>query len=84
MQRNVVSFVALDLVLRVIFGRMMRITFVVQILCVNFDDPTADVSGFRVPGHMIIEFEFLHHSNRSVRALTLSSENRSLPLWRSA
>ena len=64
MQRNVVSLVALDLVLRVIFGRMMRVTFVVHILCVNFDDPTADMSGFRVPGHMIIEFEFLHHGNR--------------------
>jgi hypothetical protein len=64
MQRNVVSLVAFDLVLRVIFGRMMRVTFVVHILCVNFDHPTADVSGFRVPGHMIIEFEFLHHGNR--------------------
>jgi hypothetical protein len=67
MQRNVVSLVALDRVLWVVFGRMMRVTFVVHVLCVNFDDPTPDVSGFRVPGHMITEFEFLHNGNRPVR-----------------
>jgi hypothetical protein len=31
MQRNVVSLIALDLVLRVVFDRMMRVTFVVHL-----------------------------------------------------
>ena len=50
MQRNVVSLVALYLILRVIRGRMMRIAFVVHILRMNFDDSSRDVSGLRVPG----------------------------------
>ena len=64
MQCYVISFVALDLVLWVIFGRMMRVAFVDHILCVYFDDPSRDLSGFRVPCHRVVEFEFFHHGLR--------------------
>lgn len=61
MHRDVVGLVALDLILRLILARMMRIALVGDVFCMHFDNLSADVSGFRVPGDMIVDFEFAYH-----------------------
>lgn len=61
MHRNMVGLVALDLILRVMFTRMVRISPVIEIIRVDLDYSSADVSGFRVPGHMIADIKSLRH-----------------------
>ena len=55
--RDVVRLVALDFILRIILARVVRISFVIEIFGMNLDDLAADMPGFRVPGHVIADFE---------------------------
>ena len=59
--RDVVCLVALDFVLWIIRARVMRVSLVIGILCMNFDDRTADMAGLGVPGHVIANFEIRGH-----------------------
>ena len=58
---DVVCFVALDLVLRVVGGGVMGVALVVRVSGVDFDDVAGDVACFGVPGYVVADFEFLCH-----------------------
>jgi hypothetical protein len=55
--RDVLDLVALDLVLRFILAAAMDMLFVVNVLRVDLDDFAADVSGLRIPDHMIVRLK---------------------------
>ena len=57
MHRNVARFVALNLVLRGLRARVMKMAFEVHILGVHLYDRAADVPGFRVPGDLVTQLE---------------------------
>ena len=61
MHRNVIGLAALDFILRLILARVMSVPLVVKVLCMHFDDSAADMAGFRIPGHVIADFEPLRH-----------------------
>jgi hypothetical protein len=50
---DVVGLVALDFILRVFLARVVGIPFIINISCVHFNDLAADLSGLRVPRHVI-------------------------------
>ena len=56
-QGDVIRFVALDLILRVILARMVDVSFIIHILRVYFHNPAADAPRLRVPGYVIANFE---------------------------
>src|SRR5579864_6886213 len=58
---DVVGLVALDFILRIIRRRVVRISLVIRIFRMNLDDLAADMTGLRVPGHVIPDLEFLCH-----------------------
>jgi hypothetical protein len=59
---DVISFVALDLILRITFSGVMHVTFVLHVLRVFIDDNAFNISGFGVPSDMVSNSELLHHS----------------------
>jgi hypothetical protein len=62
MHRDVIGLAALDLILRLILARVMSVSLVISVLCMNFDNGATDVAGFRMPGHVIADLEsFGHH-----------------------
>jgi hypothetical protein len=72
-QGDMVSFVAFDLVLRIIYGGVMDVSFVVDVPGMYSNDSTGYPTGFRVPAYVIADFEALSHdaASRSVmRAYT--------------
>jgi hypothetical protein len=60
-QRDVIGLVAFDLILRVLFARMMSVAFVVHVARMYLHDVAADPARFRIPGNVIANFEFLVH-----------------------
>ena len=58
-QGDMIRLVALDLVLGVVSGCVVDISFPVDVLSVNPDDAAADPASFRVPSHVIIALESL-------------------------
>jgi hypothetical protein len=61
MHGDMVGFIAFDFIVRLIRAGMMRVSFVICVLCMDFDNPAADVSGFRIPGDVIADFEMCCH-----------------------
>src|SRR5262245_1172776 len=61
-QGDVVGLLALDLVLRVVLARMVDVSLPVHVFRMHLDDPAADASGLRVPGHMIAHLELFRHA----------------------
>jgi hypothetical protein len=59
--RDVVGLVALDFILWILRAGVMRVSLVVGIFCMNLDDLAAYMAGFRVPRHVIANFEFRSH-----------------------
>jgi hypothetical protein len=59
---DVISFVALDLILWIAFSAVMHITFVLHVVRVFLDDNAFNVSGFGVPSDMVSNSELLNHS----------------------
>jgi len=52
---------------------VMRVSLVIGIFCMNLDDLAPDIAGFRVPHHVIANFEFRSHDgSRSVIAISNS------------
>jgi hypothetical protein len=70
-----IRLVALDFVLGIVLARVMHVSFVVNIFRVHLYDFAADVSGLRVPGHVISDFEIPCHGDASpVTALPQRSD----------
>ena len=66
MHGDMIRFIAFDFVLRLIGIGMMAVSFVVDVVRVNPDNPAADAPGLGIPGDVVADFEtFLH-----VRGLT--------------
>ena len=55
MHRDMVCLIAFDFILRLIRVGVMRVSFVVDVVRVNPDDPAADTSGLGIPGHVITD-----------------------------
>jgi len=55
---DVICLAALYLVLWVVLGRVMRISFVIKIFGMHLYDSATYASGLGVPGHTISDFEF--------------------------
>jgi hypothetical protein len=58
---DVVGFVALDLVLRIIFRAVMYIALEVYVARMFPDDNAFNVTGFGVPSDMVPDRELLYH-----------------------
>jgi len=56
MSRNMITFVAFYFKLRIIFGSMMSISFIVEIFCMYFYNCACHPAGFRIPAYMISNF----------------------------
>lgn len=61
MHGNVVGLAAFDFVLRIFRGGMMGISFVIEILYVNFHNRSGYMAGLRIPGDMVACFKFMSH-----------------------
>lgn len=68
MQRHVIGLVALDLVLRIVGARVMRISLVGHVFLMHPHDPAADPAGFGIPADVIADFEELCHFDTGSRA----------------
>jgi hypothetical protein len=81
MQGDVLGLIAFDLVLRVLFARVMGVAFVIDVFDVHAHDFAADPAGLRIPTDMIADFKPLSHDkrpwqtslNRKVHVLLLSA-----------
>jgi|HubBroStandDraft_5_1064220.scaffolds.fasta_scaffold147839_3 hypothetical protein len=58
---DVISLVALDLELRVIFTGMARIAFVLRIARVDLDYPTGNIASLGIPENVIADFKVFAH-----------------------
>jgi hypothetical protein len=62
MHRDMLGLATLDFILRIVLARVMGIPLVVNIFGMHFNDLAGDVACFRIPGHVIADFEsFRHH-----------------------
>jgi hypothetical protein len=61
MHGDVISLVALDLELRVIFTGMARIAFVLRIARVDLDYPTGNIASLGIPENVIADFKVFAH-----------------------
>jgi len=62
MHRDMVRLIAFDFILRLIRVGVMRVSFVVDVLCMDLDNPAADTSGLGIPGHVIADLKRLFMS----------------------
>ncbi len=63
MYGNMVSFVALDLVLGIVGICVVHVSLVVKIPFVHFDDRSRDVPSFGIPGDVIADIELSGHDD---------------------
>ena len=61
MHGDVISLVALDLELRVIFTGMARIAFVLRIARVDLDYPAGYIAGLGIPANAIADLKVFTH-----------------------
>jgi hypothetical protein len=61
MGRDMIGFVAFDLVLGIVFRGTMRMTFVVEVPGVNGDDGPGHPTGLGIPAYMVADLESLGH-----------------------
>ena len=61
---DVFGLAAFDFVLRRFLTCMVCVAMDLEIECVDTDDRTADAPGFRVPAHVIADFESIRHEAR--------------------
>jgi hypothetical protein len=76
MHCDMLRLAALDFILRILRTGVMGVSFVIDIFRVHFDDRAADMSGLRVPRHVITGFESLRHYGLQSRHLSLLSLRR--------
>src|SRR4249920_3155500 len=58
---DVIGLVALDFILRLVWGGTVNVTFVIDGSSMHFDDFSAHPPGFRIPAHVIANLERLDH-----------------------
>ena len=76
MHRDMVGLIAGDLILRLVFAGTLHVPFVIHVLDVDPDDLAADVPCFRIPGHVIANFESVFQKDPAVARLVGQSSNR--------
>ena len=57
MCRYVIGFIAFNFILRIVFGSMMCIAFIVEIGSMNLYDRAGNMTRFRIPAYMIADFK---------------------------
>lgn len=63
-----VGLVAFNFILRFILAAAMDVSFIVNVLGVQFDDLAADMSGLRIPSHLVVDPES-YSSQRYLRCV---------------
>jgi len=53
MGSNMIAFITFYFILRVIFVRMMDISFILEIFCMYFYNCTGNPASFRIPTYMV-------------------------------
>ena len=61
MHGDMVGFIALDFILRLIRTGVMSVSFVADIPRMHLDNLAADASGFGIPAHVVADFEAFRH-----------------------
>ena len=61
MHCDMVCLIAFDFILRLIRVGVMRVSFVVDVLCMDLNNPAADASGLGIPGDVVADFETFRH-----------------------
>jgi hypothetical protein len=61
MRSNMIGLVALDLILRIVGGGVMRVALIFEIADVNLGDRSAYAARLGIPAHMIANFECSSH-----------------------
>lgn len=61
MHGDMIRFIALDFILRIVATGVMRVSLVIHILRMDLDNPAADQPGLGIPGNMIAGFESFCH-----------------------
>src|SRR6185312_2340943 len=77
---NVITLVALDLVLRVGRARVMRVALVIEVGRVDLDDSAADMPCFGIPADMVADLESLTHCTIPLRISLSLSETLVQPV----
>jgi hypothetical protein len=80
---DVLGLAAFDFVLRCFRSRMVCVAVDLEIACVYTNDRAADAPGFRIPAHVIADFESIRHEDPT-KANRGSAEprRRFAPGWR--
>src|ERR1017187_1482189 len=65
MHRDVIGFVTLDLVLRIVRARVMGVTLVVGVFLMHLGDFAAHKARFGIPAHVIAYLKSRGHANNS-------------------
>ena len=60
MRRDMIRFVAFDLILRITARGVMNIAFVIEVPAMDFCYRPSDVPSFRIPQYVIADGEGLH------------------------
>jgi hypothetical protein len=61
MGRDMIGFVAFDFVLGIVFRRMMRMAFVVEVSGVDRNDGPRHTTGLGIPAYMVADLESPSH-----------------------
>lgn len=77
MHCDMVGFVALDFILRVVRTGVMCISLIVDVPCMYPNNCAADPSCFRIPGHVVSDFKRLCHYNLSPAFVFLDNLSRT-------
>ena len=61
MRGDMVCFITLDFILRLIGTGVMRVPLVVEVSCMHLDNPAADASGLGIPGDVVADLKGFRH-----------------------
>lgn len=61
MHGDMIGRIALDLILRFVLIRVVRIAFVIRVLRMNLDNPTSDMPSLGIPSDVIADLETFSH-----------------------
>ncbi len=66
-QGDMIGFIALDFILRLIRAGMVNVTFVGNVTPMHFDNFSTNPASFRIPTYMIANLERLTHGSIQLR-----------------
>lgn len=70
MRSYMISFIAYNFILRIIFRSLMRISFVIKIGSVNFNNRPGNPACFAVPAYMIADVKWVFHNRKKCKKYT--------------